>query len=78
MVQQIFSFLSKQNKSRSVCQDIFRALSPSGKSSFDIPRYYYFIKLIKDRQNHYVNEKTLTILSQKQDVGEGLFSKEEL
>ena len=74
LVQQIFSFLSKPNKSMAVCQRVFNSLAKPDGCELSPSRYYYFIKQIKEKLNHYVNEKSLSVLCQVQEIGIGLFS----
>ena len=77
IIQQIFSFLSKPTKSKPICQRIFDHLPKPESNEVSIQRYYYFIKQVKERLNHYVNEKSLVALCKVQEIGIDLFNFEE-
>lgn len=42
-----------------------------------VQKYYSFIKEVKQKLNHYVNEKSLSVLCQYQEIGINLFQEEE-
>lgn len=63
VVQQIFSYLSKPNKSKTIASKVFALLDLPRGQDFSVKRYFYFIKQIKQKLNHYLNVNSLCVLS---------------
>ena len=67
VVQQIFSYLSKPNKSKDTVLRVFSLLDDLKTEQATVRRYFYFIKQIKEKLNHYLNVNSLFILSSVQE-----------
>ena len=77
VVQQIFSYLSKPTKSKATALRIFALLEKPISCPVSIQRYFYFVRQIKDKLNHYLNQKSLKVLCGTQHIDLSLFSEAE-
>ena len=74
-VNQIFSFVQKQNKSGYLTERLFKKY-PS-RPEFTIKRFYHYQSLLKNRLGHYSNERSLKVVTELYDPKCSTWSEQE-